>query len=123
MSFWCPWEPWGHLGVPNASGVDSEPCGLLPSTLDYLLRAVQFRALPFRVLSLDADHDTTDGASRRQRTALRAVSGQRFALSLPISPPPPIPRSTSPTKNLDVFVVLRLGFRASHLGLRIWGWV
>ena len=21
-SFWCPWEPWGHLGVPSVSGVD-----------------------------------------------------------------------------------------------------
>ena len=79
-----------------ALGSIPEPCGLLPSTLACLLRAMSFRrALPLRALSLGADHDTTDGASRRQRTALRAV----------------------PTNEKSPTTVLHLRFSVSHVGL------
>ena len=45
----------------------------MPSTLACLLRAMSSRALPLRALRLGADHAS--------RTALRAVNGRRFAPS------------------------------------------
>ena len=56
---------------------------------------MQLRTLPLRALNFGADHDITDGASRRQLTALRAV----------------------PTKGESTITILHLSFSVSHIGL------